>query len=243
MASAAGCGGGRSHLNTANLSADELLQRARSSLDRENYEDALTYYRAIEARFPYGRHAEQAQIDTAYLNFLREEPELAVAAADRFIHLHPTHPRVDYAYYLKGLASFREKKGFMARVTGTNDLSTRDPQPARNALAAFRELVNRYPDSPYAQDARQRVTYLLNSLAQHDVSVARYYLSRGAYVAVVNRAKYVIENYQTTPSVEDALGLMAIAYDEMGLDMLRTDTVRVLEANFPDSAYLQRPRG
>ena len=222
----------------ANLPAATLLQAGRAALDERRYTEAIEIYKKLESRFPYGRPAEQAQLDISYAYYKNEEPELAVAAADRFIRLHPTHERVDYAYYLKGIASYRERTGFMARLTGANDLSERDTRPVREAYQAFRELVTRFPESPYAQDARQRMIHLVNVLAKHDVNVARYYLRHGAYVAVVNRAKKVLEEYQRTPSVEDALGLMAIAYREMGLDDLMQDTRRILERNFPGSTYL-----
>lgn len=224
----------------ANVPAATLLEYARGALEDDRYAEAIELYKQLESRFPYGRPAEQAQLDIAYAYYKNAEPELAVAAADRFIRLHPTHERVDYAYYLKGIASYRERAGFFARLTGTDDLSDRDTRPAREAYTTFGELVSRFPDSPYAADARQRMIHLVNVLAKHDVSVARYYLAHGAYVAVVNRAKKVLEEYQRTPSVEDALGLMAIAYREMGLTDLMQDTVRILEHNFPASNYLER---
>lgn len=222
----------------ANLPAETLLQFGDAALDEERYAEAIEIFRKLESSYPYGRPAEQAQLNVAYAYHKNEEPELAVAAADRFIRLHPTHERVDYAYYLKGLASYRERTGFVARMTGTDDLSDRDTRPIRDAYNAFRELVTRFPNSPYAEDSRQRIIHLVNVLAKHDITVARYYLSHGAYVAVVNRAKKVLEQYQKTPAVEDALGLMAIAYREMGLADLMQDTVRILETNFPESRYL-----
>ena len=235
-----GCGKPEVVDETANLPVESLLEFGRAALDEERYQDAIAIYKKLESRFPYGRPAEQAQLNMAYAYYKYGEPELAVAAADRFIRLHPTHERVDYAYYLKGLSTYREKSGFMGRMTGTNDLSNRDPRPAREAYQSYRELVSRYPDSPYAEDARQRMLHMVNVLAKHDIQVARYYLSRGAFVAVVNRAKKVIEEYQQTPSVEDALGLMAIAYREMGMTGLQQDTRQVLELNFPSSHYLRQ---
>ena len=141
------------------------------------------------------------------------------------------------AYYLKGLVNFVEHKGFVDQLLGGKDLSDRDPHAARESFAAFRELVQKFPQSRYSEDARQRLVYLLNALAKHDIHVASYYLSREAYVAVVNRCKYVIENYQNTPAVEDALGMMAIAYERMGMADLAQDARRVLKTNFPDSRY------
>ncbi len=225
---------------TKNLPAATLLEYARAALNESRYDEAIELYKKLESRYPYGKPAEQAQIDIAYAYHKNEDPELAVAAADRFIRLHPTHERVDYAYYLKGIASYRERSGIFASITGTDDLSNRDTRPAKEAYSTLHELVTRYPNSPYAEDARQRMIHLVDVLARHDVGVARFYMSHGAYVAAVNRAKRVVEEYQRTPSVEDALGLMAIAYREMGINDLMQDTVRVLRHNFPDSDYLRQ---
>jgi len=236
----AGCANFEEVDPTANLPASKILEMARSALKERRYDDSIELYKKLESRFPYGTVAEQAQLDIAYAYHKYDEPELAVAAADRFIRLHPTHKRVDYAYYLKGVASYRERSGVLAQVSGSNDLSDRDPKPARDAYNTFRELITRFPESPYAADARQRMIHLVNALAKHDVGIARYYLSRGAYVAVVNRAKKIVEEYDRTTSVEDALGLMAIAYREMGIDDLAQDTIRVLRHNFPESDYLSQ---
>ncbi len=222
-------------------SAAELYGQAKQALAAGDYQNAIERYQKLESRFPYGQHAEQAQLEVAFAHHKNAEPELALAAADRFIRLHPTHPNVDYAYYLKGLvSSIEEKRGIIDRLSGSNDLSDRDPQSARDAFYAFRELATRFPESRYADDAKLRMAYLLNTLAKHDIGVARYYLRRGAYVAVVNRAKYVIENYQDTPSVEDALGLMAMAYREMHMSVLVQDTLRVLRLNYPSSRYFSQ---
>ncbi len=224
--------------DTQGWSARQFYNAARQALDEGDYEDAIKYYEGLEARYPYGRYAQQAQLEIAYAYYKYGEPESAVAAADRFIQLHPDHPHVDYAYYLKGLAHFNTKRNILDRFAGSPDLSDRDPQGVRAAFKAFKALVTRYPDSRYAEDARHRLNYLLNALARHDIRVAEYYFRRGAYVAVVNRCKYVIENYQRAAAVEDALGLMARAYRRMGLDRLAADTLRVLKKNFPTSPYL-----
>ena len=227
--------------DTAEMSAEEIYSLANDALRDGNYATAISFYQELESRFPYGQHAEQSQIEIAFAHYKNNEPELGLAATDRFIRLHPTHPNVDYAYYLKGLISFsEEQQTVLDRISGSSDFSERDPQTARDAFDAFRELVTRFPNSRYADDARQRMAYLLNVLAKHDINVAQYYLRRGAFVAVVNRAKYVIENYQSTRAVEDALGLMAMAYREMGMLELAEDTLRVLRINFPSSRYLQQ---
>ncbi len=224
---------------TADWPMDRLYDTAKSAMRGGDFESAIALYQSLESRFPYGRYAEQAQLDIAYAYFKNDQPELALAATDRFIRLHPTHPNVDYAYYLKGLISFTAgDTSIIDRLTGGLSASDQDPQAAREAFDAFRDLVTRYPDSRYAEDGRQRMAYLLNTLAEQDLNVARYYMKRGAYVAVVNRSKHVIENYQSTPAVEDALGMMAIAYREMGMMRLQDDTLRVLRLNYPESRYL-----
>ncbi|HEC13919.1 MAG TPA: outer membrane protein assembly factor BamD [Acidiferrobacteraceae bacterium] len=224
---------------THDWSAQQFYNAGKDSLNDGDYEDAIKYYEGLEARYPYGRYAQQAQIEIAYAYYKFGEPESAIAAADRFIRLHPTHPNVDYTYYLKGLAHFSTKRGFLDRFAGEPDLSDRDPQGVRAAFESFRELVNRYPNSRYAIDAADRMAYLLNALARHDIRVAQYYMDRGAYVAVINRSKHVIENYQRAPAVEDALGMMATAYLNIGLNKLAADTTRVLKKNFPNSVYLK----
>jgi outer membrane protein assembly factor BamD len=223
---------------TANWSAQRIYTEAKDAVADENYEKAIQLLEKLEARYPYGPYAQQAQIEVAYAYYKYGEPQSAIAAADRFIRLYPTHPHVDYAYYLKGLANFSTKRTFIDRFGGELDFSDRDPEAAIQAFEAFRDLINRFPNSRYADDARHRMTYLLNAMARHDVHVARFYLERQAYVAAVNRAKNVVEKYQNVPAVEDALAIMAEAYQKMGLNDLASDTRRVLETNFPKSHYL-----
>jgi len=240
----AGCGSGKKKPDeNENLSARQFYNKAKDDLNRGNYNEAILNYQQLEARYPYGPFAEQAQIDIAYAHYKNDSPELALAGVERFIRLHPTHERVDYAYYLRGLTSFTEDNSLLSKFAGTTEISERDPKAVLEAFNAFKELVTRFPNSQYVDDSRQRMAYLLNGLAQHDIKVARYYLKHGAYVAVLSRAKYVVENYQTTPSVEEALGLMATAYREMGIRDLEADTLRVLKENFPDSIYLSQLDG
>ncbi len=225
------------------IPAPELLAIAKESIEDAEYVKALNHLREIEARFPYSVYAQQAMLETAYLYYKRGDEELTVASADRFIYTYPTHQNVDYAYYLKGLANFTRHKNFISRWTGARDFSDRDPQPARDSFEAFSELVTRFPSSVYSTDARERMVTLLNTIAKHDTNIAKFYLERGAYVAVVNRCKYVVEHYQDTPAVEDALGMMVIAYREMGLPDLAEDSWRVLRTNFPNSRYLTELQG
>lgn len=225
---------------TRDWSAERFYQEAKAAMKSGDYETAIKHLEGLEARYPYGRYAEQAQLEIAYAYYKNDEPALAIAAADRFIRMHPTHPHVDYAYYLKGLANFHGERDLINWLLGAkDDLSDRDPKAAREAYNAFRELVERFPNSRYAADARQRMAYLFASQARYEVQVARFYYERGAYVAAVNRAKYALENYPRTPATEDALGLLAKSYKQMGLTKLYEDTRRVLALNFPDSHYLK----
>lgn len=236
----AGCGTfkfGEEIDETRDWSVSKLYSEARGELMERNYGEAIKLYEKLEARYPYGRYAQQAQLETAYAHFKEGEPELAIAAAERFIKLHPNHPNVDYAYYLKGLANFNDDLGLM-HVISQQDLTERDPKAAREAFEAFKDLVERFPKSRYAEDAQARMNYLVNALASHEVHVARYYLRRGAYIAAANRAQAALLTYPRAPANEEGLLIMVQAYDAMGLTELRDDAERVMKKNFPDSRYL-----
>lgn len=223
---------------TRGWSAQKLYAEAKAALGEGDYEKAIKYYETLEARYPYGRYAQQAQLEIAYAYYKDREPASALAACDRFIKLHPNHPHVDYAYYLKGLINFNDDLGFLGYVV-KQDLSDRDPQAARDSFEAFKELVTRFPDSKYTPDALARMQYLVNAMARHEAAVAHYYYRRGAYVAAVNRARELIRQYPQTPANEDALAILWRAYEKMELPDLAADSRRVLERNFPDSAYLR----
>lgn len=222
---------------TKNWSANKLYAEAKDELNGGNYEKAIKYFEALEARYPFGRYAQQAQLDVAYAYYKDNEPASAIAACDRFIKLHPNHPNVDYAYYLKGLANFNEDLGWFGTLSG-QDLTERDPKAARESFAAFKELTTRFPDSKYTPDAVKRMTYLVDALASHEVHVARYYLKRRAFVAAANRAQSAVTEYPQAPATEEALVILAKAYDSLGLNDLRDDADRVMRKNFPSSKYL-----
>lgn len=228
---------------TKDWSVERFYTEAKTALKEGNYTTAIKHFETLEARYPYGPYAEQAQLEVAYAYYKDQEMASAIAAADRFIRMHPTHAHVDYAYYLKGLANFNDQPNAFERFFTNQDLSVRDPRGMRDAYDAFHELVQRFPNSRYAEDSRNRMVYLVNFLAKSEINVARFYYSHRAYVATVNRTKYVIERYQRTPSVEDALGLQAMAYQKMGMESLKTDTLRVLEKNFPNSRYIKEVSG
>lgn len=234
---AAGCGLLPEEVDeTVGWSAQRIHAEARTAMNEGGFDRAIELLQKLEARYPYGRFAQQAQIEIAYAYYKTEERELALAAADRFIRLHPNHPNVDYAYYLKGLVNFNENLGLLGFISN-QDLSERDPKGAQEAFETFNELITRFPESRYTPDAIQRMRYLVNSLAQHEVHVARYYLRRGAYVAAVNRSQEAIKNYPDAPAIEEALFIMRDSYDAMGLTELRDDTERIIKTNFPDSVY------
>ena len=234
-----GCSG-RSKIdeNAENLSAEEMYTLAQESMAKKNWLTAVERLRNLEARYPYGKYAQQAQLDMIFSHYKNRQTNLAVSAANRFIRLHPTHPNVDYAYYLKGLSSYEEDKSVFGRLNGQDDLSDRDASLTQKAKDAFEEVYTLFPDSQYAADSKARAKYLENALARHEIAVSNYYYTRKAYVAVVNRAKGILENYPTTPSVERALALLMFSYENMQLADLSSDTRRVLELNYPGSEFL-----
>jgi len=225
---------------TKNWSAQRLYTEGKSALANKEYTTAIGHFEKLEARYPYGPFAEQAMLEIAYAYYKSDEMASAIAAANRFLRTHPTHPHVDYAYYLKGLASFDEERSSLENIFGAGDPSKRDPKALREAYEAFKEVVHRFPKSKYAADSDKRLVSLQNAMAMSELHAANYYYSRGAYVATVNRTKNVIENFQRTPAVEEALGLQALSYRELGLESLMLDTRRVLEVNFPQSRYLAK---
>lgn len=231
----AGCGMlGDVKDETATWSANRLYAEAKEAMADGVYDTAVKHFETLEARYPYGRYAQQAQLEIAYAYYKSNDIPSALAAADRFIRIHPNHPNVDYVYYLKGIVNFNEDLGLLGYIAG-QDMSERDPKAAKESFEAFRELTVRFPDSKYTADAVQRMAYLVNSLASHEVHVARYYFRRGAYVAAVNRAQYALKTYPQAPALEEALYIMMRAYDALGMTDLRDDAERVMRKNFPDS--------
>jgi outer membrane protein assembly factor BamD len=222
---------------TANYSAERLYKEAHDALLEGNYTRAVKLYETLEARFPYGRYAQQAILESAYASYRAGESATAVAACDRFIRTYPNHPNVDYAYYLKGLVNFREDQGIMGYVYEL-DLSEREPKGMRESFAAFKELIAKFPESRYVQDSTERMVYLMNSLALYEVKVARYYYGRGAYVAAANRAQASLVNFPRAAANEDALDVLVKSYDKLGLVQLRDDSQAILQRTFPNSVYL-----
>lgn len=222
---------------TQGWSAQKLYAEAKDAMNDGVYDKAVKYFEKLEARYPYGRYAQQSQLEVAYAYFKQNEPASAIAACERFIKLHPNHPNVDYAWYLKGLVTFNEDQGLLGKLSN-QDLSERDPKGARESFETFKELVRRFPNSKYVEDSVLRMRYLVNSLSSHDVHVARYYYKRGAYVAAVNRAQTVLKDFPNTPATEEALVILVKSYDALGLNDLRDDSKRILQTNFPSSQLL-----
>lgn len=210
-----------------------LYESAQSSLRSSNYRAGIEKLGRLEARFPFGRYAEQAQLELIYANYMAGDLEAAEAAADRFIRLHPQHDDIDYAYYLRGLIADADGTGLFDRLRPA-DVSKRDTTAARKAFAHFAALLRDHPDSDYAKDARQRMIHLRNVIANSEIHIANYYISRGAHVAAANRARAVIENYSQTPAAAHALAILVEANYKLGLEAAANDALRILAINHPE---------
>lgn len=213
-----------------NLSAEQLYRQAKAELDDGNYTNAIKLHETLQSHYPYGKYAQQSMLEMAYAYYRQSEPDPAVATADRFIKQFPNNAHVDYAYYIKGLATFNGELSVLSSVAG-QDPSERDPQAALESFNAFKDLVTRFPDSIYAPDSRLRLQYLTNTLAKHELQIASYYLRRGAYIAAANRAQGILKLYPNSPSTRKALQIMVQAYEAMGMTELRDDARRVLAKN------------
>lgn len=222
-------------------SAELLYKEGKASLKAGDFKTAINKFESLEARYPFGHYSQQALLEIAYAYYKFGEADSAISTANRFIKLYPRHKHVDYAYYLRGLASYNLSKNFFDRMFDV-DPAQRDPKRARQSFQYFSELVQRYPNSKYVRDAVQRMVYLKNRLASYEVDVARYYFKRGAYLAAVNRAKYVIDNYEKTPAVPDALGVMVKAYRKMDMNELANGAEKILELNYPDHPHVANNR-
>jgi len=222
---------------TKKWSAEKLYSEAMDELKNGGYDKSITLFEKLESRFPFGVYAQQAQMEIAYAHYRAEEQPEAIAAVERFIKLHPNHPNVDYLYYLRGLINFNDKVGLFDFISN-QDRTERDPKAAREAFDSFKLLVDRYPNSKYTPDAIERMKYLVNTMAQYEVHVSEYYYRRGGYVAAVNRAQTVLKEFPGAPANEDALYLMVLCYDKMGLADLHNDAERVFVATYPHSPLL-----
>jgi outer membrane protein assembly factor BamD len=222
---------------TATWSPNRLYAEAKDELNSGGYDKAIPLYEKLEGRAAGTPLAQQAQLERAYAHYKAGDQAQAHATLDRFIKLHPVSPALDYALYLKGVINFNDNLGVFSFFS-QQDLSERDQKAAKESFESFRDLVARFPESRYAPDARARMTYIVNSLAQYEVHVARYYYSRGAYVAAINRSQAALADYRDVPALEEALFILMRSYDALGMPDLRDDTRRVLEKSYPASTYL-----
>lgn len=219
-------------------SPEKLYAQAKEDLAAGSYEPAIKALEKVEGRAAGTLLAQQATLDLAYAQWRTSERVLAIATLERFIKLHPSSPGMDYALYLKGLINFNDNMGFLSGFSRQN-ISERDQQASRDAFQAFGQLVEQYPQSKYAGDARSRMDYIVNALAEYEVHVARYYYRRAAYLAAANRAQLVVRDYQRAPATEEALFIMAASYEQLGLQTLREDAERVLKKNYPQTRYFK----
>ncbi len=234
----AGCAASSDAKTVDNWSPNRLYREARDEFASGNFDKALEFYEKLEGRAAGTPIEQQAKLEAAYTQYRNDQFALALATIDRFMRQHPDSPALDYAYYLKGIVNFQEQSSMFSSFGG-QDLSERDQSASRAAYTAFAELVKRFAQSKYAPDARLRMNYIVNALAQHEVNIARYYYERGAYVAAVNRAQSAIGEYRDAPALEEAVFVLYQSYDALKLLTLRDDSKRVMEKSFPDSSYLK----
>jgi outer membrane protein assembly factor BamD len=219
---------------TLGWTPEKIIAEAKDEMSSGAWSKAITFWERLESRYPFGKYAQQAQLEIAFCYYKDNERAQALIAVDRYIRLHPNSDSLDYAYYLRGLVNFNEQQGFLSTLGG-QDLSERDLKAARDAFDSFKTLVSRFPESKYSADATLRMKYLVNSMAQGEVNIARYYFLKGAYVAAANRSQAVVKQYQQSPAIEEALYIMVRSYDELGLTDLKSDAERVFKQNFPSS--------
>jgi outer membrane protein assembly factor BamD len=224
---------------TSTMSPNRIYAEAKDEINAGAYDKAIPLLEKLEGRAAGTPLAQQAQLDKAYAHYKGSEPAQAIATLERFMKLHPASPAMDYALYLKGIVNFNDNLGMFSFIT-RQDLSERDQKASKESFEAFKELVTRFPDSRYSPDARQRMTYIVNSLAEYEVHVARYYFKRGAYLAAINRAQLAVSDYRDVPATEEALYIIVRSYDELGMTQMRDDSKRILEKNFPQSEFLSR---
>jgi outer membrane protein assembly factor BamD len=220
-----------------NVSASKLYADAQDEMAGGHYESAIKLFERLESNYPFGTYAAQAQMQIAYAHYKAQDQAEALAAVERFIKLHPNHPNVDYMYYLRGLVNFNDQIGFMSFIYA-QDPTERDPKATREAFAAFKELVDKFPNSKYAADSLARMNYLITAMAQYEVHVANYYYRRGAYLAALNRAQTAVTQFSESTAREEALFIMIRCYDKLGMPDLRDDTQRIFTANYPNSRFL-----
>jgi outer membrane protein assembly factor BamD len=215
------------------LSAEQIYAQAQQNIKKENFNKAAKDLEALEARYPYSEYSNKAQLELIHAYYKSNEPALGLSAANRFIRMNPHHPQVDYAYYLKGLINFEQNYSFTFRYLPL-DRSARDPSTTQEAFDTFKQLIDRFPKSQYIADAKKRMVFLKNALANHELQIMAYYIKRGAYLSAVNRANYIIQHFEKTPAIPKALAAMLECYRKLGMTSLAEDTQKTLNANFPN---------
>lgn len=221
------------------MTAAQIYAQAQKNVAKENYSQATKDFEALEARFPYGEFSDKAQLGLIHAYYKHSDSALALSAADRFIRMHPHHPQVDYAYYLKGLVTFDQNYSFTFRYLPL-DKSARDPSTAQESFDAFKELIDRFPNSEYIPDAKRRMIFLRNQLANYELQVVEYYIKRGAYLSAANRANYIVKHFERTPAIPKALAYLVKSYRQLGMHELAEDALKTLQSNFPDSEELKK---
>ena len=234
----AGCGSTPKEDPNSTQAVEKLYAEGKDELASGNYERAIKLFERVEGRAAGTLLAQQASLDLAYAQYRSNDRASALVTLDRVIRLQPSSPALDYAYYLRGIVNFNDRLGIMSSIS-RQELSERDQQASREAHQAFRQVVEQFPQSRYAADSKARMDYIINALAEYELHVARYYFRRGAFVAAANRAQQVVTEFPRTPSNEEALYVLVASYEQLGLDQLRSDSLRVLELNFPNSRYLR----
>ncbi|MCF7969950.1 MAG: outer membrane protein assembly factor BamD [Methylococcaceae bacterium] len=220
----------------AGWTVEQFITQGKEDLADEKYKKAIKVLEQLDSRYPFGSHSAQTQLDLTYAYYKNGDSEAALGSADRFIKTNPRHPNVDYAYYLKALINFKRDMGFLDRYI-PSDSTQRDSVFTQNAYLSFEELIRRFPNSQYVADAKQRMIFLKNSLARHELHIARFYMDREAYLAAANRANYILQNYQNTPAVPYALELQIEAYQTLGLQELADNSAKIYAFNYPNGPY------
>jgi outer membrane protein assembly factor BamD len=224
--------------DTKGLSAERIYEKASERMTSNDYKKAVEYLKKLESRYPNSKFGTQAQLDMAYAFYKQDDAAQCVSTVERFIKIHPNHPNLDYAYYLKGVAYFKQR-GVMEKFT-LQDISDRDPKILKQSFLAFKDLLSLFPETRYGKDATERMIYLKNKLADHELHVARHYMTVNAYIAALNRAKFVIETYPDSNFIEEALVIIISAYDSLGMNDLKEDSLRILKQNYPNSSMFTK---
>ena len=218
---------------TRGLSAAQIYGEGKAFLDVEDYPNAIRYFDILEARYPFGIYSTQSMLDLAYASYRSNLKEEAIVNADRFIRLYPNHPNVSYAYYLRALANFDKGQNFLTKIFA-QDPSKYDVSKLRRSFDDFSIVVNKFPDSKYTKDSRNRLVYIKNMMAKNELYIAKYYVKRLAHIAAIERVKYLLTNYSGTPSTEEALLILIDSYNYLNMNDLASDIARVLKENYPD---------